>query len=223
MRKLTIAAVILLILGALVAFALLNLDRLVNRNKDYILARAEEALGRKVAVEDIGVTVWGGIGVRLKNFALADDRAFSQKDSLRAADLQVNVELLPLLRKELRIKRLILHEPVIRVIRNKKGTLNFATLGRPRQDRTKQTAPSTAPPTATAALPFLVSRVKVADGEIHYLDRKDGVDLRVRQIDLTVENLGFDRPISIDLAAAVNADRQNVKIDGKIGPLPHAC
>ncbi|MEE8503297.1 MAG: AsmA family protein [candidate division NC10 bacterium] len=220
MRKLGIAAVILLILGALVAFALLNLDRLVNRNKDYILTQAEQALGRKVAVEAIGVTVWGGIGVRLKNFAMADDRAFSQKDFLRAADLQVNVELLPLLRKELRIKRLILHEPVIRVIRNTKGTLNFATLGRPRQDRAKQTAPSTAPPAATAAFPLLVSRVKVTDGEIHYLDRKDRVDLRVRQIDLTVEDLGFDRPISINLAAAVNADRQNVKIDGKIGPLP---
>ena len=60
MRKLAIAAVILLILSALVAFALLNLERLVNRNKDYILAQAEQALGRKVAVEDIGVTVWGG-------------------------------------------------------------------------------------------------------------------------------------------------------------------
>ncbi len=132
-RKLTIAAVILLILGALVAFAVLNLGRLVKSNKDYILAQAEQALGRKVAVEDIGVTVWGGIGIRLKNFALADDRAFSKKDALRAADLQVNVEFFPLLWKEVRVTRLILRKPVIRLIRNKKGTLNFASLGPPRQ------------------------------------------------------------------------------------------
>ncbi|MEE9138443.1 MAG: AsmA-like C-terminal region-containing protein [candidate division NC10 bacterium] len=219
-RKLTIAAVILLILGALVAFAVLNLGRLVKSNKDYILAQAEQALGRKVAVEDIGVTVWGGIGIRLKNFALADDRAFSKKDALRAADLQVNVEFFPLLWKEVRVTRLILREPVIRVIRNKKGKLNFASLGPPRQEKAKKGAPSAGQPPPAAALPLLVSRIKVADGEIHYLDRKDGVDLRVRKIDLTVKGVGLDQPVSIKLAAAVNADHQNLKVEGKVGPLP---
>ncbi|MGH7422399.1 MAG: hypothetical protein ACREJ1_01830, partial [Candidatus Methylomirabilales bacterium] len=89
MRKFVIAAVILFVLAAVVVFALFNLDKLVKRNKDYILAQAEQALGRKVAVEDIGVTLWGGIGVRLKNLTLADDRAFSTQDFLHAADLQV--------------------------------------------------------------------------------------------------------------------------------------
>ncbi len=216
-RKLTIVAVIFLILGALMAFALLNLDSLVKRNKDYILAQAEQALGRKVAVDDIGVTLWGGIGVRLQNFALADDKAFSQKDALRAADLQVNVEFFPLLWKEVRVKRLILREPVIRVIRNKQGELNFATLGGARQEKAKKAPPGA--PSAVAA-PLLVSDIKVADGEIHYVDNKDGTDLRVKAIDLKVNDLGFDRSVSIELAAAVNADRQNVKIDGKVGPVP---
>ncbi|MFQ5989903.1 MAG: AsmA-like C-terminal region-containing protein [Candidatus Methylomirabilales bacterium] len=221
-KKLTIAAVILLILGALAAFAVLNLGRLVKSNKDYILAQAEQALGRKVAVEDIGVTVWGGVGIRLKNFALADDRAFSRKDALRAADLQVNVEFFPLLWKEVRVKRLILRQPVIRVIRNRKGKLNFASLGGPPPEKAhaKKAPPSGAPPGAAAALPLLVSRVKVADGEIHYLDKKDRVDLRVKKTELSVKNLGFDQPVSIELAAAVNADKQNLKFDGKVGPVP---
>ncbi|MFQ5899656.1 MAG: AsmA-like C-terminal region-containing protein [Candidatus Methylomirabilia bacterium] len=218
-RKLTIATVILLILSGLVVLALLNLGRLVNRNKDYLLAQAEQALGRKVAVGDIGVTLWGGIGVRLKEFALADDRAFSSREFIRAADLQVNVELLPLLRQELRVKRLILHKPVITVIRDESGRLNFASLGRPGQEAGKQETGSAASPAATAALPFLVSLVDVADGEARYLDRKDGVDVRVSQLDLTVEDVGFDRPVSIDLTAAVLAERQNLRIKGRVGPL----
>ncbi|MFQ5848528.1 MAG: AsmA family protein [Candidatus Methylomirabilales bacterium] len=218
MRKLSIAAVILLILGALITFALMNLGSLVNRNKDYILAQAEQALGRKVAVDDIGVTLWGGIGVRLKNFALADDRAFSREDFIRAADLQVNVELLPLLRKEVRVKRLILHDPVISVIRDKKGNLNFASIGQPgREPGTKP--PAAAPPASPTALPLLVSLVDVADGEVRYLDKKEGVALRVSQIDLKVEDLGFDRPVSINLAAAVLAEKQNVRLRGQVGPL----
>ncbi|MFQ5960248.1 MAG: AsmA family protein [Candidatus Methylomirabilales bacterium] len=220
MRKAAIAAVILLLLGALVAFALLNLGRLVNRNKDHIIAQAEQAIGRKVAVEDIGVTVWGGIGVRLKNFALADDRTFSSQDFLRAADLQVNVAFLPLLRKELRVKRLILHQPVITVIRDKRGQFNFASLGRPpRPEGQVKPKPSTSPE-GPAALPLLVSLVDVADGQVRYLDRKDGVELRISQLDLTVEDLSIDGPVSVQLAAAINADRQNVRIQGKIGPPP---
>jgi len=217
-KKLMVVAGIVLVLGALLAFALVNLDSLVKRNKDYILAQAEQALGRKVAVDDIGVTLWGGIGVRLKNFALADDKAFSQKDALRAADLQVNVEFLPLLWKEVRVTRLILREPAIHVIRNKRGELNFATVGATAHEKPAKPPPGETPP--AAALPLLVSQITVSGGEVHYVDHTDGTNLRIKAIDLTVKDLGFDRPVSIELAAAVAADRQNVKFNGKAGPVP---
>ncbi|MBI1993011.1 MAG: hypothetical protein HYS67_01060 [Deltaproteobacteria bacterium] len=93
MRKWIIGGAILLVLFVLPALALVNLNALINRNKDYLLARAEEALGRHVEVGDIGVTLWGGIGVRLKNFSLADDPSFSKEPFVRAADLQVNMKL----------------------------------------------------------------------------------------------------------------------------------
>lgn len=218
MRKLAIVAIIVVILVAVVAFALLNLNRLVNRNREYILAQAEQALGRKVAVQDIGVTLWGGIGVRLTDFALADDPAFSSRDFIRADNLQVNVEFLPLLRKELRVKRLILREPVISVIRNKQGTFNFASLGGPGRAKEAPKAEE-APPARPGTLPLLVSLVDVADGEVRYLDKKEGVDLTVSRIDLKVEGLGVDQPVSIDLAAAVLAEKQNLKIQGRVGPL----
>lgn len=222
MRKLAIAAGIFLILGILVAFALLNLGRLVNRNKDYILARAEEALGRKVAVEDIGVTVWGGLGVRLEKFTLADDRAFSRGNAIQAADLQINVAFLPLLWKEVRVKRLILHQPVVTLIRDTNGKFNFASLGRPRRDDgDTKPEPATAPG-GGAGLPLLVSLIDVANGEISYVDRKEGVTHRISQLDLTMEALDVERPVSIDAAAALNADRQNIKISAQIGPLPSA-
>src|SRR5918996_1376339 len=119
MRKLLIVGIILLVFGGLIALALLNLSRLVNSNKDLLLAQAQQVLGRQVAVEEIGITLWGGIGVRLRNFTLADDPAFSSEALIRAADFQLNVEFLPLLWKELQVTRLILHQPMITIIRNK--------------------------------------------------------------------------------------------------------
>ncbi|MDZ4339646.1 MAG: AsmA family protein, partial [candidate division NC10 bacterium] len=220
MRKLIVAAVVLLVLGGLTVFALMNLDRLVNRNKDYILAQAEQALGRKITVQDIGVTLWGGVGVRLKDVTLSDDRAFSTQDFLRTADLQVNVAFFPLLRKELQIKRLILHKPVLTVIRDKSGTFNFASIGAPgRAERPAPSAGGGPPAPAGRAIPLLAALVDVSGGEVRYVDRTAGTELHVSQVDLTVRDVGVDRPVAIKAAAAVLADRRNLSIQGQVGPL----
>ena len=65
---------VLLVLVILAGVALVNLNGLINRNKDYLLAQAKEALGRDVKIGDIGVTLWGGIGVRLQKPQLAAGR-----------------------------------------------------------------------------------------------------------------------------------------------------
>src|SRR5919198_52576 len=111
MRKWIIVGVVCLILIVLAGLAIVNLNGLINRNKDYLLAQAKEALGRDVGVGDIGVTLWGGIGVRLKQFSLADDPSFSNEAFVRAADLQVNLQFLPLLKKEFQVSKVILHRP----------------------------------------------------------------------------------------------------------------
>ena len=78
MRKLVLGGLILLLLvGGLVAFAVSNLNSLVEANKDRLLAQAEQVLGRPLQIGDIDISLWGGIGARLQNVALADDPAFS--------------------------------------------------------------------------------------------------------------------------------------------------
>ena len=111
MRTLLIIGAVLLIAVGLLAFALINLNNLIASNKDRILHRVEQALGREVEVQEIGVTVWGGIGARLTQFRIADDPAFSADAFVRADDLQVNVALWPLLSQEIQVSRLILHSP----------------------------------------------------------------------------------------------------------------
>ncbi len=226
MRKtLIITGIVLLVLIAVTAFALVNLNGLINRNKDYLLARAQESLGRTVAVGEIGVTLWGGIGVRLKEFSMADDPAFANDSFIRAADLQVNMKLMPLLRKELQVSKVILHRPVINVIRDPQGRFNFSTIGggkenqekeaKKEKDKKERSEERAAPP------PLLVSLVDIDGGEIRYVDAgKDGIDFRATRVDFKVKDVNFDRPIDIDLEAAVfGAAKQNLKLKGRVGPL----
>lgn len=224
MRKWLITGIVLLSFCAVVALALLNLNSLINRNKDYLLTQAEQALGRKVTVGEIAVTLWNGIGLRLNNVILADDPSFSAGDFVRARDLQVNLKLLPLLRKEFQVKRLILHDPVIEIIRNRDGEFNFSGIGKQGKDkeeeRKRPPENGREPERKREAPPFLVSLIDLSGGQVHYLDRKEGIDLRVKAIDLKVEDLDFKKRFTVTLAAALFSEKQNFKAQTRVGPLP---
>jgi len=221
MRKWMIAGTVLVFLCVIVVLALLSVNSLINRNKDYLVNRAEQALGRKVSVGKVGISLWNGIGVRLNDFSLSDDASFSTGDFIRAKDLQINLKIMPLLSKEIEIKRLILHKPVIGVRRNKNGTFNFASLVWKGREKVPSAATKDREPSQKKAtpLPILVSLVDISDGDVHYLDQKEGVDLRIKKIDLRVKDLNFDSPFSVQLAAAIFSEKQNFKVQIQLGPI----
>src|SRR5918993_3968000 len=130
MRKwIYIGAGILLILSLASVVVVLNINSYIRRNRDYLMQQAEKAVGRQIEVENIEINIWNGIGIRFENFKLADDPAFSSESFLRAKDLQANVKLLPLLRRDVQVKKLILNQPAINIIRNRRGVYNFSTIG----------------------------------------------------------------------------------------------
>jgi hypothetical protein len=173
--------------------------------------------------DEVQATLIGGIGVRLTNFAMADDPDYASGDFVRAKDLQVNLKFWPLLKKEARIKRVILHDPIIRVIRNSHGDFNFSSIGTKDKKKKEAGGKEKKPPAPKETSPpaFLVSLVDISGGDIHFIDRKEGTDLRLRQIDLKVEDLDFAQPFSVKVAAAVFADKQNFELTAKMGP-PHS-
>ena len=80
MRKRIIGAVVLALTGLLI-LTVLNVNFLVRRNKDYLIGQVEQALGRKITVDKIEVTL-SPVGARLVNFAMTDDPAFSASNPL---------------------------------------------------------------------------------------------------------------------------------------------
>lgn len=222
MRKWIIAGAVMIVLAGAVIAALLNLNSLIKRNKDFLIGKAEQSLARKLSVGDVEATLWGGIGVRLTDFVMADDRDFSSGDFVRARDLQVNLKLWPLLKREIQVKSLVLHDPTIQIIRDAGGNFNFSTIGKREKEKkpaAEKDKKESAPDAERDTSAFLVALLNISGGNVHYVDKRDGSDLRVRQIDLKVEDFDFHEPFSIKLAAALFADKQNVKLASKVGPL----
>ena len=218
MRKWLIASSILLVLIVVAFIALLNVNALIARNKGYLIEQAEGALGRRISVDQVQATIFSGIGARLTNFAMADDPTYASGDFVRAKDLQIIVKFLPLLRKSVQVKQVILHDPVIQIVRNRDGNFNFSTIGKKakakKDEREKE---ERAPREEQSAL--LISLVDISNGNIRYLDKKNGTDMQAKQIDLKIEDFDFAKPFSVKLKAAIYADKQNFTLKSTIGPI----
>ena len=218
MRKWLIASSILLVLIVVAFIALLNVNALIARNKGYLIEQAEGALGRKISVDQVQATIFSGIGARLTNFAMADDPTYASGDFVRAKDLQIIVKFWPLLRKSVQVKQVILHDPVIQIVRNRDGNFNFSTIGKKakakKDEREKE---ERAPREEQSAL--LISLVDISNGNIRYLDKKNGTDMQAKQIDLKIEDFDFAKPFSVKLKAAIYADKQNFTLKSTVGPM----
>jgi uncharacterized protein involved in outer membrane biogenesis len=218
MRKWLIAGGILLVLIVVALIGLLNINALIARNKGYLIEQAESALGRKISVDQVQATIFSGIGARLTNFAMADDPAYASGDFVRAKDLQVIVKFWPLLSRSVQVKRVILHDPVIQIVRNRDGNFNFSTIGKKtKEKKDEREKAERAPQEQESAL--LISLVDISNGNIRYLDKKNGTDMQAKQIDLKIEDFDFAKPFSVKLKGAIYADKQNFTLESKIGPV----
>ncbi|MGE5306910.1 MAG: AsmA-like C-terminal region-containing protein [Alphaproteobacteria bacterium] len=219
MRKWYIAGALLLVFGAAVVVALFNLNRLIKQNREFLLAQAEQALGRNITAGDFELSIFYGIGLKVKNFALADDPAFSSGDFVRAKSLQINVRLWPLLRKRFEIKNVILRDPVIRIARNARGDFNFSSIGKrekPKEAKaheTRKRGEKSGPPGVAVYL------ANITNGEVIYRDQKEGADLDLKQVDLTLKQGSGNKPVSVELKAALFSPRRNLRLETNVGPI----
>ncbi|MGH7784152.1 MAG: AsmA family protein [Candidatus Binatia bacterium] len=222
MRKWIIGGGLLFLLC--LALALLNIDFLIANNKNYLLDQAQRMLGRKIAVGEIRVSLLSGIGIHLNNLALSDDPAYSSSDFLKSKDVQVNLAFLPLLLQRVRIKRMMLHDPVISIIRNEAGSYNFSTLGSPAKSGRKKEIENRDKTTKDLegkhlSPALLVPFVDITNGTLRYQDLRDSSDLTVTQVDLKVADFAIDAPFTVELAVALFAAKQNVKLKTSLGPV----
>src|SRR5215831_14495556 len=143
MRKLGI--VLGLIAGVLIlAVAVVWVIANPNRHRDFIQAQLENQLGRKVTLGEMSL---GLVPLRfeVKDPVIAEDPSLGQQTPfIKAENLNIQVRLLPLLRGNIQVDSLELRRPSVELIRTKRGSWNFATLGAGTTSRPAETSSSSA-------------------------------------------------------------------------------
>jgi hypothetical protein len=146
-------------------------------------------------------------GVTLGNAAWAGDTPM-----IRVSRFEAKIALMPLLKKNIQVNRLILIEPVIHLQTDSqgRGNWNFVT-------HVNEETPSSTE-TASTALPSLnVNEVRIEQAVITYKDGQTGkmTDLKVSSI--TANSAGFAHPLELVVKASLNDSP--VSIDATLGSL----
>jgi uncharacterized protein involved in outer membrane biogenesis len=152
-----------------------------NRFKPRLEVAASDALGMDVRIDGrLGMGFLPGFHV-----TVAEVRVLGERAVVVAAAKKVGlwIELLPLLRGELRLRRVDLTEPRLSVERDAEGRFNVEGM--------KQAA------TLLGALDG--ARVSVTNGELRCADKRSGEELEATAIDLNLSHMRFRKPNGLEL------------------------
>ncbi len=218
----TLAVLVLLFIGV-VTFLVLNLESLIQRNKDVIISKLEQAIGREVSVEGFEVSLWPGVNLQLTQFMVADDPEFREETFVKADQLNIHFKLLPLLKKEIDISHLVLHKPEIHLHQNQVGEWNFFGLIAARVEKEQPPSePSEPSEPAEEGMALTLTEFRVKDGLLVYSPKEKEKEFQLQQIDMEVNDFSVDRAFPLQVKMAFQSDRPNITWDGRVGPLAHA-
>lgn len=213
MKKLLIAVVIgIVALVAVGVFAFLNLDRLLEANRDRIAQMASAAAGRPVRFEKASAAFSRGLAIRIDGLRVAEDPQFGKGDFLALESGFVELALWPLLQSRIEVRGVRLERPVIQLISTKRGW-NFASLG--------HTKPAAKPPAEGESGPPMalsIAAMSISDGTIVYADRtaKDGLALTIEDFESSGSDLTLDGPVAIDFSGLVRPTKGDASLASRV-------
>ncbi|MBH0192034.1 MAG: AsmA family protein [Nitrospira sp.] len=213
--------VVVLIMGLVLALPFL-ID--LNKYQDQYKPLIEEALNRKVQLQDIRLTIWPRIGAGVAGFTVLDDPAFGSGPFASLKSLDVGVKLMPLLSGKVEVEEITLRDPVITVIKNKNGVLNASTIGRKGvpvpETPSRAPIPSTEGPLKILAL-LAVDRVSIDGGKLTFRDLSAAkpTEYVLQDMELLLRDVRLGQTPSLHFGSLVQPFNLPVRLDGTFGPL----
>ncbi len=208
---------IAIVIAVLIVIAL-ALPFLINVNsfKPQIESNLTDALGRKVTVGNLSLSILSG-SVGADDIAIADDPAFATSPFIRAKALKVGVELMPLIfSKQLHVTELTLDEPQVTLLRAPSGRWNYSTLG-----GTSASKPATPASSDNSFQQNLsVGKLAIKNGRVSIATTKSPAKAHVYdKVNIEVKNFSFASQSPFTLSAELPGGG-TLKLDGTAGPIP---
>ncbi len=183
-----------------------------NNYKPQIIEQAEKATGRSFTIDgDINLSVFPWVGLKVENVSLGNEKGFKAEQFAAIKQLDVKVNVLPLLKKEVEINTIRLHGLNVSLEVAKDSSNNWSSLAQaevPAEGAETPVAEETPQPAGEqeSALPLQSLRVEgfeFIDAVISYDDRSSNTRAKVSELNLTTSAIAFDEPVDVEFGARV--------------------
>ncbi|GGC92110.1 AsmA family protein [Halopseudomonas salina] len=200
----------------LLAVALLFfLTRIFDPNdyKDNIREIAREKANVELTLGgDIGWSLFPWLGIELKQVGVTP---VDQPDQSLAevGSLGLGVEVLPLLRRELRFSDVILNDVSLNLVRNADGQGNWETVGPQTREHADTGSGSVeAPDTQREELDIAVQSVNITNARILYEDRETGQSVQLNDVNLETGALVEGQPFDIAFIGLLTTEQPAMRM-----------
>ena len=213
-----------LVLLALLAFVA-TFD--ANNYKPQIIEQVENATGRSFTIDgDINLSIFPWIGLKVEGVALGNEKGFKAKQFAAIKQLDVKVNVLPLLKKEVQINTIRLHglDVSLEVASDKSN--NWSSLLQSKEVPADEASAADVTTEAVAEAPaeqtiteeekasplqsLKVEGFEFVDAVIRYDDRSSNTIATASELNLTTSAITFDEPIDVSFGARIENNQPEI-------------
>ncbi|MGQ0533491.1 MAG: AsmA family protein [Caulobacteraceae bacterium] len=207
---------VLLIGGGLIAAALIGAGVLA-----YLVLRldvrgeiervVENATGRDLTINgNVGVSYWPVLGLRAGDITLANVEGGRAPAFVAADEIDVGVELRPLLDQQVNVRRLVLQRPKIALEVDAEGNPNWLLTPR----RGEGPPPERPPDPGVDIARTTLREVRTSGGEVTFFDARNGTGWVVGDVDISTALTSLEAPMRVEGSLTYNEER--IEIDANI-------
>ena len=210
----TVGVLLLLVVAIAVALPFI-IDP--NDYKPEIARAVKQHTGRALTLKgDIKLSLFPWLGLDLGETRLSNAHGFGNKPFVSVNRVGIKVKLLPLLRSQVVVDKVILDGLQLNLARNRKGVTNWDDLLQATQTASSTTAADPAPDKASTGSAFHigVAGIDISRGEIHWSDAMTGGEYRIRKLEMQASNLAFGQ--STQLHVGFDAESGSPPIQTRI-------
>jgi len=210
LKWLAIAVVAILLILIIVPFLIP-----INKFKPTIESNASDALGRKVQLGNLSLSLLTG-SVGIDDVSVSDDPKFNSGPFLTAKTVKVGVELIPLIfSQKLNVTEITVVDPQVTMLKDPSGRWNFSSIGGGSSKPAQKTPANSA---STSADSLSIGKLRLEDGQITLGNTNSRKRTVYTKVNLTATDVAMKSNFPV-LFSLQGPGGGTMKIDGKIGPV----
>jgi len=214
MKKIFI--VIFIILIALVLWAAIFIATFdINKYNKALASQIETAVGNPVDIGHISLQWSGKLALNVEKFNISVQEGGVKVPQISFDRADMALELMPLLKKQVKISSITIDKLSMHIIRSKDGTVQVNGYS-PKTEAKPAPQAAKEPP---ADISFNVDAISIKDSSVRFQDfaADPATDIVIQDIDADFKNVSMDGPVDFIVKMAALASKQNISISGTAG------